>query len=94
MNGPEFLIPIAFFFAAASIVRTVFKHRERRLEIEAQSWGGGRDANVRLERMEQAIDAIAVEVERIAENQRFTTRLLTERGDSRQAELLSPPTRR
>ena len=29
--------------------------------------------------MEQAIDAIAVEVERIAEGQRFTTRLLSER---------------
>lgn len=94
MNGPEFLIPIALFFSVASIVRSVLKHRERKLEIEAQSWGGGRDATVRLERMEQAIDAIAVEVERIAENQRFTTRLLAERGDARQSELLSPPTRR
>jgi hypothetical protein len=33
----------------------------------------------RLERMEQAIDTIAVEVERISEGQRFTTRLLAER---------------
>lgn len=33
----------------------------------------------RLERMEQAIDSIAVEVERISEGQRFTTRLLAER---------------
>jgi ribosomal protein L29 len=32
----------------------------------------------RLERMEQAIDAIAIEVERISEGQRFVTRLLTE----------------
>jgi hypothetical protein len=32
----------------------------------------------RLDRMEQAVDAIAVEVERISEGQRFTTRLLTE----------------
>jgi hypothetical protein len=37
------------------------------------------DVTDRLERMEQAIDAIAVEVERIAEGQRFTTRLLSER---------------
>jgi hypothetical protein len=36
----------------------------------------------RLARMEQAIDTIAVEVERIAEGQRFTTKLLSEgRGD-------------
>jgi hypothetical protein len=32
----------------------------------------------RLDRIEQAVDAIAIEVERIGEAQRFTTRLLTE----------------
>jgi hypothetical protein len=40
----------------------------------------------RLERMEQAIDSIAVEVERISEGQRFTTKLLAERaGDLSEA---------
>lgn len=34
----------------------------------------------RLERMETAIDSIAVEVERISEGQRFTTKLLAERA--------------
>jgi uncharacterized membrane protein YfbV (UPF0208 family) len=33
----------------------------------------------RLERVEQAIDTVAVEVERIGEAHRFTARLLTER---------------
>jgi hypothetical protein len=33
----------------------------------------------RLTRIEQAVDAVAVEVERISEGQRFTTRLLSER---------------
>jgi hypothetical protein len=32
----------------------------------------------RLARIEQAVDAIAVEVERISEGQRFTTRLLSD----------------
>jgi hypothetical protein len=32
--------------------------------------------------MEQAIDSIAVEVERISEAQRFTTKLLTEKARS------------
>jgi hypothetical protein len=32
----------------------------------------------RLERMEQAMDAIAIEVERVSEGQRFVTRILTE----------------
>ena len=34
----------------------------------------------RMERIEQAIDAVAVEIERVSEGQRFTTRLLTERS--------------
>ena len=32
----------------------------------------------RLERIEQAVDSIAIEVERISEGQRYTTRLLSE----------------
>ena len=35
----------------------------------------------RLEHLQQSVDAIAIEVERIAEGQRFTTRLLAERGE-------------
>ena len=38
------------------------------------------EVTARLERMEQAIDSIAVEVERISEGQRFTTKLLSERA--------------
>ena len=34
----------------------------------------------RLQRLEQGVDATAIEVERIAEGQRFTTKLLTERA--------------
>jgi hypothetical protein len=34
--------------------------------------------NERIDRMEQAIDSIAVEIERVSENQRFMTRLMTE----------------
>ncbi len=37
------------------------------------------DVSARMERMEHAIDAIAVEIERISEGQRFTTKLLAER---------------
>jgi hypothetical protein len=39
------------------------------------------DVTARLERMEQAIDSIAIEVERISEGQRFTTKLLSERNN-------------
>jgi hypothetical protein len=36
------------------------------------------DVTTRLERIEQAVDAIAIEVERVSEAQRFQTRLMTE----------------
>ena len=39
-----------------------------------------RDWRVSKRRVEQAVDAIAVEVERVAEGQRFTTSLLAERA--------------
>lgn len=38
------------------------------------------DTIARLERMEQGIDAIAIEVERVSEGQRFVTRLMSERA--------------
>jgi hypothetical protein len=37
----------------------------------------------RLERIEQAIDAMAMEIERIAEGQRFVTKLLADRQPER-----------
>ena len=36
--------------------------------------------NERLERLQQSVDAIAIEVERIAEAQRFSAKLLSERS--------------
>ena len=49
----------------------------------------------RLARIEQAVDATAVEVERISEAQRFTTKLLVEKGhgsalESSRARVVTP----
>ena len=37
------------------------------------------EVTARLERIEQAVDAVAIEIERISEGQRFTTKLLSDR---------------
>ena len=37
--------------------------------------------SLQLEQLQQSVDAIAVEVERIAEAQRFSAKLLAERGE-------------
>jgi hypothetical protein len=99
MNGPEVLVPIAFFITVGFIVRSVIQFRQHKMELDSQVLGGGRESALRLERMEQAIDAMAVEIERISEAQRFTTRLLSERVPEPQRspaelEYPSPQTRR
>ena len=42
-------------------------------------------ADARLERLEHAVDAIALEIERISEGQRFTTKLLSEQTREKKA---------
>ena len=88
MRIPGELIPIVLFIMVpitvigAPIARAIARRIERGV-------GGGNgqalpnDAGERLERMEQAIDAIAIEVERIAEGQRFTSKLLAGRDAAR-----------
>jgi hypothetical protein len=39
------------------------------------------DVTERLERIERAVESVAVEVERISEGQRFVTRVLADRGE-------------
>ncbi len=48
------------------------------------------ESSPRLERIEQALESVAIEVERISEAQRFSARLLAERG-AEAAEHRSPP---
>jgi hypothetical protein len=48
------------------------------------------ESSPRLQRMEEAIESIAVEVERIGEAQRFATKLLTERQPVAEANRVAP----
>jgi hypothetical protein len=62
------LAPLAF--AAA---RMMWKRSNRPVQQALSD-----DASKRLERLEQGMDAIAIEIERVSEGQRFVTRLLSE----------------
>jgi hypothetical protein len=73
--GHAALIPANAPLARAWL-REIAQRRARPLELEMD---GG---DVRLERIEQAIDAMAVEVERIGEGQRVTSRMLDARSQS------------
>jgi hypothetical protein len=68
------------FFATCAIIIIGFplaRAFARRMDRRGQA-AATPELTPRLERMEQAIEAVAIEVERISEGQRFVTRLLSE----------------
>jgi hypothetical protein len=82
MNDPTFAVAIVGICAAAAIsvksiadatVRHAQATREKSSNTETVS-------DARLARLEVAVESIAVEVERISEGQRFTTRLLNDQA--------------
>jgi hypothetical protein len=87
------LIPIVMFMciAATIIGFPVARAFARRLEREPLQPSVPLDVTARLERMEQALDSIAIEVERISEGQRFTTKLLSEKSVAPNMGLPRPP---
>lgn len=79
-------ISIAFFIMIAAIVigwplmRAFARRIERGTPVAAPLPPEVRD---QLQQISQSVDAIAIEVERISEGQRFTTKMLTERTPER-----------
>lgn len=78
-------LAVAFAFSAlfvgAKLLMPLVRAFAKRVEARGQPAGiSSADVGARLERMEQAIDAVAIEVERISEGQRFATKLLSERA--------------
>jgi hypothetical protein len=78
-------ISIAFFLMVAVIIIGLPLARAFARRMDRK--GGGpaqipREVSDQLVQINQAVDAIALEVERISEGQRFTTRLLSEQRDA------------
>ncbi|MCC6771265.1 MAG: hypothetical protein IT360_08645 [Gemmatimonadaceae bacterium] len=79
--GPELFVPLGAFAMITTIVLSVLRYKERIRSADRESLSpGGGETPMRLERIEQAIEAMAIEVERISEGQRFVTKLLAERS--------------
>lgn len=73
----SFFTTIVFIALGIPIIRALSR---RFIERPAPAPVISGDVTQRLERIEQAVDSIAIEVERISEAQRFTTKLLTQGG--------------
>ena len=74
----EDLAIAAVFAVTGWMLRTYLTHRERMKELSMAKLGLGA-SDQRLARVEHAVEAIAIEVERIGEGQRYVTTLLDER---------------
>ena len=57
------------------IIRAITRRWENKPQLPSSA---SPDVTARLERIEQAVEAVAIEVERIAEAQRFSAKLLAE----------------
>lgn len=77
----KILIPISLFamITIVTVGTPLVRALARRWDREGATPRIPADVSARLERMEQTIDAMAVEMERISEGQRFMTKLLAER---------------
>jgi multidrug efflux pump subunit AcrA (membrane-fusion protein) len=67
--------------AAVVIFYPIMRAFARRLEGGPKVDALGAGSAERLQRIEQAVDAMAIEIERISEGQRFTTKLLSSRPE-------------
>jgi flagellar biosynthesis GTPase FlhF len=74
---------IIVVLAAVAILHPLMRAFARRLEGHATRPESLDTISAeRLQRIEQAVDAMAIEIERISEGQRFTTKLLSSRADA------------
>jgi hypothetical protein len=83
MEDPaKVVIALSLFASAAYTIKAIANaavaHRREDARLEKGSAPSISEA--RLARIEQAVEAIALEVERISEGQRFTTKLLSEQA--------------
>jgi hypothetical protein len=80
---PDLLVPAVTTVVIVAIVcgsaYNLLKTYMRRSGGTAVPQAGLEEIHYGLGQLQQAVDAIAIEVERLAEGQRFTTRLLAER---------------
>jgi hypothetical protein len=81
MSDPgKVIVALGFFTSLTYIVRLITLGAVSYRKHDAQAGRGLVVDEDRMARLEQAVEAIALEVERISEGQRFTTKLLAERA--------------
>lgn len=91
--GPEVIVPVSGMLMVLGICLGIplVRSYTRRVEMRPRESLPSGELITRLDRIEQAVEAMATEVERIAEGQRFTTKLLSEGRASPPSAIAAPP---
>lgn len=74
------MIPIVAIIVGGAVAVFAPLARAHARQLDKQGAGMTPEIGARMERMEQSLEAIALEIERISEGQRFTTKLLADRS--------------
>jgi hypothetical protein len=86
MSDPgKVIVAVSFFGTVAYVVRLLVLNARAVMSRGSSTTQSIVVDDERMTRLEQAVESIALEVERISEGQRFTTKLLADRA---QADLL------
>jgi riboflavin transporter FmnP len=78
-TGGDALIVAVIFGTVSGTIISLARMRLNYLASKREPSLTGAHMDDRLQRIEQAVDAIAIEVERMSESQRFVTKVLAER---------------
>lgn len=83
-TGGDVAVVAVIFGTMSTVLYPLVRAWGRRLESRGAPLAlPSRDIEERLDRIERAVESIAVEVERVSEGQRFVTKLLAERAPTK-----------
>jgi len=78
----DIVVVAIVFITTGSVLFPLVRAWAKRIEGRGQSQAAlPPGVTERLERIERAVESVAIEVERISEGQRFVTRVLADRGE-------------
>lgn len=72
-----FFVTVAFCVVGFPLARALARRMDRKTEIKGAS---GPDLTPHIRQLQDSVDAMAIELERISEGQRFTAKLLADRS--------------
>lgn len=78
LRDGTYVVLAAIVFIGYPVARAYSRRVERGERLGSRSLPSAEMAEARMERIERAVEAVALEVERMSEGQRFMTKLLGE----------------